>query len=52
MKKTKLTSTRSWRLPEDILEWLSKRINSSCRSMNGEVVYILRKAKERDKHAG
>lgn len=36
------------RMPDDIKEWLTKRATGNERSMNKEVLFILRKEMERD----
>lgn len=35
-------------MPDDIKEWLTKRATGNERSMNKEVLFILRKEMERD----
>jgi hypothetical protein len=40
---------RSYRMPQDILDWLRRRMADSQRSENGEVIYLLTELKKRDK---
>ncbi|TNI85224.1 hypothetical protein CF119_11840 [Aeromonas sobria] len=39
------------RMPEDIKLWLTKRAGANERSMNKEVLFILRKEMEKDEQA-
>lgn len=49
MKNTTARSMlRSFSIPPDIIKWLRKRTESSCRSLNGEVVYILKQERDRE----
>lgn len=38
-------------MPEDIKSWLTKRAGANERSMNKEVLFILRKEMEKDEQA-
>lgn len=48
MKKPAAKDYRSFRLPEEIIKWLEREAKKACRSLNGQVSYILRKAKEEE----
>lgn len=39
---------RSFRIPLDVIKWLKARMKESCRSLNGEVIYLIRQAMKQD----
>lgn len=38
------------RVPEAIIDWVKERTEQTCRSVNSEIVEILREAKDREKN--
>lgn len=48
MKKSTSKDYRSFRLPEELIKWLEREAKKSCRSLNGQVSYVLRRAKEEE----
>lgn len=43
-----LMSDMKIRLPEDVKEWLRERADANCRSLNGEILALLKATKQAD----
>jgi hypothetical protein len=46
--KKKTHETYSFRLPMELLKWLREESEKSCRSMAGQLEYVLREVKEKE----